>query len=199
MCIRDRYKTFFENGKIETYGQYRRDKKVGEWKEFNENGKKLLTILWKDGKGKYTEYYDKWNISKSGILNSKENEIGFWKSFDKNGKLTDSLFYKDGLLDETSYIFNEGYDCFQFYELGEFLHSFCLNFKGDTISKMIKVGDLDLNTSYYENGKIKLLGYFDDKTNLPVNTWKVFNIEGCLLYTSPSPRDATLSRMPSSA
>ena len=27
---------------------------------------------------------------------------------------------------------------------------------------------------------------------------EVFNI-GCLLYTSPSPRDATLSRMPSSA
>ena len=25
------------------------------------------------------------------------------------------------------------------------------------------------------------------------------NFEGCLLYTSPSPRDATLSRMPSSA
>ena len=25
------------------------------------------------------------------------------------------------------------------------------------------------------------------------------NINGCLLYTSPSPRDATLSRMPSSA
>ena len=24
-------------------------------------------------------------------------------------------------------------------------------------------------------------------------------VEGCLLYTSPSPRDATLSRMPSSA
>ena len=25
------------------------------------------------------------------------------------------------------------------------------------------------------------------------------NFQGCLLYTSPSPRDATLSRMPSSA
>ena len=25
------------------------------------------------------------------------------------------------------------------------------------------------------------------------------DVEGCLLYTSPSPRDATLSRMPSSA
>ena len=28
---------------------------------------------------------------------------------------------------------------------------------------------------------------------------KYTSIEGCLLYTSPSPRDATLSRMPSSA
>ena len=27
----------------------------------------------------------------------------------------------------------------------------------------------------------------------------VLFVEGCLLYTSPSPRDATLSRMPSSA
>ena len=37
------------------------------------------------------------------------------------------------------------------------------------------------------------------------NQWKVDSIESgrsvytCLLYTSPSPRDATLSRMPSSA
>ena len=31
--------------------------------------------------------------------------------------------------------------------------------------------------------------------------WEVAKLlyEGCLLYTSPSPRDATLSRMPSSA
>ena len=28
---------------------------------------------------------------------------------------------------------------------------------------------------------------------------KAADAEGCLLYTSPSPRDATLSRMPSSA
>ena len=32
------------------------------------------------------------------------------------------------------------------------------------------------------------------------NNWgRVINFTGCLLYTSPSPRDATLSRMPSSA
>ena len=28
---------------------------------------------------------------------------------------------------------------------------------------------------------------------------KLMRVKGCLLYTSPSPRDATLSRMPSSA
>ena len=29
--------------------------------------------------------------------------------------------------------------------------------------------------------------------------WRATNFQLCLLYTSPSPRDATLSRMPSSA
>ena len=28
---------------------------------------------------------------------------------------------------------------------------------------------------------------------------KIFDLKGCLLYTSPSPRDRTRSRMPSSA
>ena len=32
-----------------------------------------------------------------------------------------------------------------------------------------------------------------------INMWFDRDIDSCLLYTSPSPRDATLSRMPSSA
>ena len=32
-----------------------------------------------------------------------------------------------------------------------------------------------------------------------ISTTKAKNVSYCLLYTSPSPRDATLSRMPSSA
>ena len=42
--------------------------------------------------------------------------------------------------------------------------------------------------------------------NEDISRWDVSNVtsligmfQGCLLYTSPSPRDATLSRMPSSA
>ena len=32
-----------------------------------------------------------------------------------------------------------------------------------------------------------------------VHVWEIYWHNTCLLYTSPSPRDATLSRMPSSA
>ena len=46
------------------------------------------------------------------------------------------------------------------------------------------------NTDYEKEGKVTLNG--DDVLSIP-------QFESCLLYTSPSPRDATTSRMPSSA
>ena len=42
-------------------------------------------------------------------------------------------------------------------------------------------------------------GAFSHAFDLGVNLDSENRIETCLLYTSPSPRDATLSRMPSSA
>ena len=38
-----------------------------------------------------------------------------------------------------------------------------------------------------------------EKNFVNTSVWEENTQEGCLLYTSPSPRDATLSRMPSSA
>ena len=51
------------------------------------------------------------------------------------------------------------------------------------------------------------LAFFEEKTSYLIEANKIINgsikihisRRGCLLYTSPSPRDATLSRMPSSA
>ena len=58
---------------------------------------------------------------------------------------------------------------------------------GFKFSSMISVGDL----AYKNNaGALALLGEIKGVTN---------NIITCLLYTSPSPRDRTRSRMPSSA
>ena len=51
----------------------------------------------------------------------------------------------------------------------------------------------ELQQSHTENGKYQRDGimWFDRETEVPLN--------GCLLYTSPSPRDGLLARMPSSA
>ena len=61
----------------------------------------------------------------------------------------------------------------------------------------IPVSDLDAANDFYSN----VLGCSKGRSS---TKWIDFNFYGhqlvcCLLYTSPSPRDATLSRMPSSA
>ena len=40
---------------------------------------------------------------------------------------------------------------------------------------------------------------FSGETGINTYKWNVANYEDCLLYTSPSPRDLSTSRMPSSA
>ena len=49
-----------------------------------------------------------------------------------------------------------------------------------------------------EDGKIEAIGKKVNTNNLPTRE-KPTDLKGCLLYTSPSPRDGLLSRMPSSA
>ena len=48
---------------------------------------------------------------------------------------------------------------------------------------------------------IRLVSHLEEKSalNIPPEDITIENFGTCLLYTSPSPRDATLSRMPSSA
>ena len=53
------------------------------------------------------------------------------------------------------------------------------------VGQEIRVG------KHNERAKITKIEYFDKSGDISVNT--------CLLYTSPSPRDRTRSRMPSSA
>ena len=49
-----------------------------------------------------------------------------------------------------------------------------------------------------EEGKIEAVGKKVNTNNLPTRE-KPIDLNGCLLYTSPSPRDGRISRMPSSA
>ena len=54
----------------------------------------------------------------------------------------------------------------------------------------------NMRTPKIAKGKTLSFGGFTSPT-VPAGKYKV--VINCLLYTSPSPRDATLSRMPSSA
>ena len=67
--------------------------------------------------------------------------------------------------------------------------------------KMPDVAILDVKLDKGDNDGIELLSHIKSKNkDVPVIIITGHaNIEICLLYTSPSPRDATLSRMPSSA
>src|SRR5664279_476570 len=59
--------------------------------------------------------------------------------------------------------------------------------------KSFKMNDIPLNTSIY-----LMLGRIDDADEVYLNGTEIGKSGNCLLYTSPSPRDGLLSRMPSS-
>ena len=68
------------------------------------------------------------------------------------------------------------------------------------MSEKIKAITFDLDDTFWDvkpvliNAEMKTRKFIEDKIGkLEWGSWD------CLLYTSPSPRDATLSRMPSSA
>ena len=68
----------------------------------------------------------------------------------------------------------------------------------DVLTKLPKLEQLNLSGSAITDEAMTTIGKL---SNLRVFRARLTGItdKGCLLYTSPSPRDATLSRMPSSA
>ena len=58
---------------------------------------------------------------------------------------------------------------------------------------------LDINVSVGEQGQVQWVELGEDDAKWLVGAAFDSPSHACLLYTSPSPRDATLSRMPSSA
>ena len=65
-------------------------------------------------------------------------------------------------------------------------------------------GGLTGATGHYSNKLSAMAGLYEDEVRFSQAVEQggdaiVYKVSDCLLYTSPSPRDATLSRMPSSA
>ena len=73
-------------------------------------------------------------------------------------------------------------------------------------SRTIEIKEFNSTANTIQNNKSNILNFFNNRsTNASAESFnskiKLFraNLRGCLLYTSPSPRDRTRSRMPSSA
>ena len=100
-----------------------------------------------------------------------------------------SINYKAGLTRSYSgaaiQIIRHNIDAFVPHNVPQYSMDFCeCNFEKNTMEDVINEGGI--------------LDFVSTKNVIITNCSFTFN-NGCLLYTSPSPRDATLSRMPSSA
>ena len=72
-------------------------------------------------------------------------------------------------------------------------------FSPDSNTPAGQVADLEIQASYTDVAAVESFAKQVDVVTLEFENVPVEALEACLLYTSPSPRDATLSRMPSSA
>ena len=81
------------------------------------------------------------------------------------------------------------------------------NLKNENIDIIPNCRSINGQTRYYTNNFIQKSGQYKLYDNQKIIDFIAYNYDSeesqlkntCLLYTSPSPRDATLSRMPSSA
>ena len=76
------------------------------------------------------------------------------------------------------------------------------NLSGITLKNALRILLSDYNATFVvQNEALQIISLDDaaDERWFSTNVYNVADLVACLLYTSPSPRDATLSRMPSSA
>ena len=65
------------------------------------------------------------------------------------------------------------------------------------VTRMMSLGmQVSVSESELNEWSLKRLNHWSGENK---SSQAIYNVIGCLLYTSPSPRDATLTRMPSSA
>lgn len=100
------WKEFYKNGNIKISGNYKRDKKTGEWSEFNEKGLLEGKIMYDSGKEinfSIIEYdvdghiVKKWYKEWEYVENKKTQKMTLEESY-QNGCLIESIISKNGVV-----------------------------------------------------------------------------------------------------
>lgn len=79
------WKTFYENGKLETSGYYNKGKKLDNWDEYYPNGTKKKRTNYYDGLMSSTStFYENGNTMISGSFDGNQAKDGFWSQYYNN-------------------------------------------------------------------------------------------------------------------
>lgn len=76
------WKTYYENGELETSGYYDNGKKSGNWDEYHYNGVRKKTIYYQDGLMNRTSVnYENGNTMVTGGYDDNQQKDGIWEQF----------------------------------------------------------------------------------------------------------------------
>jgi antitoxin component YwqK of YwqJK toxin-antitoxin module len=180
-----KWKSYFENGKVQSEGAYYTDKKSGSWKRYWENGNVKNQGEYKADKktGFWKRYYENGNLKSEGTyeLNKPKGE---WKDYRPSGGVESIYNYVNGEFhgEITHFYENGNLREVSIYENGIKIKSTVYSENGiisfvfvcDNNGKPIKV------SYYYESGKIMSEGPVEDYSDNKVGKWKHYYEDGSL-------------------
>lgn len=170
------WKTFYDGIRVKTESNFRNNELDGYYKEYDINGKLMLTLLYREGRlietvkedniisEEKTEYYSDGIIKSQGLF-KKGKAVGLHKTFSKEGKeIIAEIFNDDGILISKGVIDEEGFKTGlwqEFYSYGK------LSQKGK-----YKANKRDGEWVFYNtNGTIEQSGNFKDGFYSDEWTW----------------------------
>lgn len=179
------WKEFYGNKRVKTEKRFKKNKPDGYFKEYDDKGKLIITIRYKDGvivennavdeQEKVEirkEYYDNGNVKASGPY--KENiPVGIHREYSIEGEIINSKIYDNNGNVVSTGIVNEQ---------GEKQGNWKNYYKNEKLLSEGSYADNDKTGKwnyYFENGRIEQTGMF--RNGKPFGIWKWYNRNGDLL------------------
>ena len=98
---------YHENGRIKISGTFKKNKKSGEWREYDKRGTIISITIYSDGEilfqqnpnivKAYTSYHDNGRLKEQGMLKGEKRD-GEWYLYSKRGKLLRKTNYFQGAI-----------------------------------------------------------------------------------------------------
>tara|TARA_Y100000816_G_C25824187_1_gene431184 strand:- start:83 stop:679 length:597 start_codon:yes stop_codon:yes gene_type:complete len=155
--------TYHDNGRIKTTGKLIKNKKHGEWRQYDDRGSVLTISLFNNGEllfeqspnkvQPFISYHSNGRIKEQGMLKGAERD-GEWYLYSKRGKLLRKTNYHQGnIIDQSS---TKIIDSFVTYHSNGFVKEEGILKMGqrDGVWKMYDDDGDHVETVTYSNGKI---------------------------------------------